>query len=216
VINLYVFPPSPRAFKVLAAAAHLGLEYNLRFVDITKGEHRTPEFAALNPNRKMPVLEEEGFVLWESNAILQYLAAKKPESGMLPTDARGRADIARWMCWDLAHWDPACALLIFEQLVKKLLNLGDPDPKEIAKGHERFQTFAPVLDGHLKDRKYVMGDRLTVADFSIGAPLNLASRADIPLDHYAHIRRWYAALTELPAWRKTLQVAYAPREGKAA
>jgi glutathione S-transferase len=155
-------------------------------------------------------------VLWESNAILQYLAAKKPESGMLPTDARGRADIARWLCWDLAHWDPACATLIFEHLVKKLLNLGGPDPKEVAKGHERFQTFAPVLDGHLEDRKYVMGDQLTVADFSIGAPLNLASRADIPLDRYAHIKRWYATLTELPAWRKTLQMAYAPREGKAA
>ena len=130
MINLYVFPASPRAFKVLAAATHLGLEHNVRLVDLSKGEHRTPEFAALNPNKKMPVLEEDGFVLWESNAILQYLAAKKPESGLLPTDARGRADVTRWQFWDMAHWDPACAILIFETLVKKLLAIGEPPPDD--------------------------------------------------------------------------------------
>jgi glutathione S-transferase len=157
-------------------------------------------------------------VLWESNAILQYLAAKKPESGLLPTEARARADVARWVCWDLANWDPACATLIFEHLVKKLLNIGEPDPKEIARGHERFQTVAQVLDAQLKDRKYITGDKLTIADIAIGAPLNLAPRADIPLERYANIKRWYAALCELPAWRKTLEMAYAqrPGEGKAA
>ncbi|HSC06965.1 MAG TPA: glutathione S-transferase family protein [Steroidobacteraceae bacterium] len=216
MINLYVFPPSPRAFKVLAAATHLGLEHNVRLVDLPKGEHRTPEFTALNPNRKMPVLEEDGFVLWESNAILQYLAAKKPESGLLPTDARGRADVTRWQFWDMAHWDPACAILIFESLVKKLLAIGEPDPKEIAKGQERFKTVAEVLDAQLKDRQYVTGDALTVADISIGAPLNLARPAGIPFDQYPNIRRWHATLAELPAWRKTLELSLPPRPRVAA
>lgn len=216
MINLYVFPPSPRAFKVLAAATHLGLEHNVRLVDLTKGEHRTPEFTALNPNRKMPVLEEDGFVLWESNAILQYLAAKKPESGLLPTDARGRADVTRWQFWDMAHWDPACAILIFETLVKKLLAIGEPDPKEIAKGQERFKAVAQVLDAQLKDRQYVTGDALTVADISIGAPLNLARPAGIPFDQYPNIRRWHATLAELPAWRKTLELSLPPRTRVAA
>jgi glutathione S-transferase len=216
MINLYVFPPSPRAFKVLAAAAHLGLEYNLRLVDLTKGEQDTPEFLALNPNGRMPVLEEDGFVLWESNAILQYLAAKKPESGLLPTDARGRADVTRWQFWDLAHWDPACAILIFENLVKKLLAIGEPDPQELAKGQERFKAVAEVLDGQLEDRPYIAGDRLTVADISIGAPLNLARPAGIPFDQYPNIRRWYATLAELPAWRKTLELSQPPRPQAAA
>ena len=211
MINLYVFPPSPRAFKVLATAAHLGLEHTVRFVDLTKGEQDTPEFAALNPNRRMPVLEEDGFVLWESNAILQYLAAKKPESGLLPTDARGRADVTRWQCWDLAHWDPACAILIFENLVKKLLAMGEPDPKEIARGHERFQAVAEVLDGQLKERRFITGNSPTVADFSIGAPLNLARPAGIPLDEYPQIKRWHATLSELPAWRKVLETSHPPR-----
>ena len=204
MLNLYIFPPSPRAFKVIALANHLGLDYNKRIVDLSKGEQRTPEFTALNPNQRMPVMEEDGFVLWESNAILQYLADKKPESGLLPSDTRGRADITRWQCWDLANWDPACAIMIFERLVKKLLKIGEPDPSELAKGEERFHRAAAVLDAHLKGRTYVSGDRLTVADFSLGAPLNVAVPAQIPLANYAQIKRWHAGLMELPAWRQSI------------
>ena len=206
MLNLYVFPPSPRAFKVIALAAHLGIDYEKRIVDLTKGEQRRPEFAKLNPNQRMPVLEEDGFVLWESNAILQYLADKKPASGLLPADPRGRADVTRWQCWDLANWDPACAIMIFERLVKKLLHIGDPDPVEIARGEERFHRVAAVLDAHLKGRNYITGDKLTVADFSIGAPLNLAAPAQLPVSGYAEIRRWHANLSELPAWRQSIAI----------
>jgi glutathione S-transferase len=206
MLNLYVFPPSPRAFKVIALAAHLGIDYEKRIVDLTKGEQRRPEFTALNPNQRMPVLEEDGFVLWESNAILQYLADKKPASGLLPTDTRGRADVTRWQCWDLANWDPACAIMIFERLVKKLLHIGEPDLAEIAKGEERFHRAAGILDAHLKGRKYIAGDKLTVADFSIGAPLNLTAPAQLPVSGYAEIRRWHADLLELPAWRQSIAV----------
>jgi glutathione S-transferase len=150
------------------------------------------------------VLEEDGFVLWESNAILQYLAAKKPASGLLPADPRARADVARWQCWDLTTWDPACATMIFERLVKKLLNIGEPDPAELAKGEERFHRVAAVLDAHLKGRKYIAGDQLTVADFSLGAPLNLAAPAQFPVSKYTEIKRWHQSLFELPAWRESL------------
>jgi glutathione S-transferase len=204
MMNLHVFPPSPRAFKVMAVAAQLDLDCRIRIVDLTKGEQNSPEFAALNPNKRMPVLEDDGFVLWESNAIMQYLAAKKPESGLLPSDARGRADVTRWQCWDLAHWDPACAMLIYERLVKKLFGLGEPDLAEIAKGEERFHRCADVLDRHLKGRRFVSGDALTVADFSIGAPLNVAQPAQIPFERYGEIVRWFATLSELPAWRKSV------------
>src|SRR5438477_7164613 len=118
-MKLHVAPPSPRAFKVLAVARYLGLDFELCPVDLLHGEQQKPEFVALNPNRKMPVLEEDGFVLWESNAILQYLAAKKPASGLWPTDPRKQADVSRWQFWQTAHWGPACSVLIFERFVKK-------------------------------------------------------------------------------------------------
>ena len=73
-MKLYVTPPSPRAFKVVAVLHHLGLPAEMVYVDLLNGQHMRPDFAALNPNRKMPVLDDDGFLLWESNAIMQYLA----------------------------------------------------------------------------------------------------------------------------------------------
>jgi len=106
-IKLHVFPLSPRAFKVMWAANHLGIVFEPVPVDFSKGAHRTPDFVGLNPNMRMPVLEDDGYVLWESNAILQYLAALKPDSGLLPNDTKARMQIVKWQFWDSAHWDPA-------------------------------------------------------------------------------------------------------------
>jgi glutathione S-transferase len=144
-------------------------------------------------------------VLWEANAIAQYLAAKKPETGLFPRDERSRLDVTRWQFWDLAHWDPVCAVLIFENIVKSVvLKLGEPDASALAKGTESFHRVAKVLDGQLKGKQFVTGALLTVADFSLGAPLNLADKAGFPLDSYAEIKRWHATLRGLPAWQKTL------------
>ena len=204
-IELHVFPPSPRAFKVMAAANHLGIDHKLNFVDLRKGDQKAPAYVALNPNMRMPTLTDGDFVLWESNAILQYLAGMKPESGLLPRDERARLDVIRWQFWDLAHWDPACAIFAFEYVVKPVvLKMGEPDMAALAKGAEAFHRAARVLDGQLKGRRYVTGEALTVADFSLGAGMNLAEMANYPLEPYGEIRRWFTGLSALPAWQKTL------------
>jgi glutathione S-transferase len=209
-LKIHAFPASPRAFKVLSFANHIGVPYELAFCDFTKGAQKTPEFTALNPNQRMPVLEEDGWSLWESNAILQYLASKKPELNLLPKDERGRADVNRWMFWESAHWDPACVILVFERVVKPLFGRGAPDPAEIEKGIERFHKCAAVLDGHLKGRKFLCGD-LSVADFSVGAAMIMAEAASFPLEPYGEIRRWSAALAALPGWREALSLAELPK-----
>lgn len=203
-MRLYVFPPSPRATKVIALAHHLGLDCELRLVHLFKGEQATPEFAALNPNKRMPVLEDDGFVLWESNAILHYLASKKPESGLWPADVKGQADVLRWLSWEAAHWMPACAPMAFERVVKKLAGLGDPNLDEVAKGEKQFHQFAEVLNGHLKGRRWLLGNDLTIADFAVGAPMTLAEAAQYPLATYPEITRWYGGLAALPAWKKAI------------
>src|ERR1700746_79864 len=103
-IELYAFPPSPRAVKGLAVANHLGLDYEIRFVDLRKGDQKAPQYAALNPNMRMPTLKEGDYVLWESSAIAQYLAAKKPDSGPLPQDERRRLHVLRWQCRGAREW----------------------------------------------------------------------------------------------------------------
>jgi glutathione S-transferase len=215
-IELYVFPPSPRAFKVLAVANHLEIPYTTHLVDLGKGDQRTPSYATLNPNMRMPTLKDGDFVLWEANAILQYLALQKPESGLLPTDERDRVNVTRWQFWDLAHWDSACAILIFENIVKPfLLGIDQPDPAALGRGEEAFHRAAKVLNGQLRDRQYVTGVTLTVADFSLGAALNHSDAAHLPVGDYAEIRRWYAGLLDLPAWQRTLDQTKRPVPARA-
>jgi glutathione S-transferase len=216
-IELYLFPPSPRSFKVLAVANHLGIEYTLRFVDLRTGAQKTPQYAALNPNMRAPALKDGDFVLWESNAIAQYLAAKRPESGLWPAEERARSDIARWQFWETAHWDPACAVFIFERVAKPaVLGITEVDSNAIAKGIEPFHAAARVLDAQLRGRKFVTGETLTLADYSVGAVLNLAELAQLPLEPYREIKRWFAALSALPAWQRTRAQATMPAAAAAA
>ncbi|MHB1207409.1 MAG: glutathione S-transferase family protein [Rhodospirillaceae bacterium] len=203
-IELYVFPPSPRAFKVLVVANHLMIDFTTRFVNLVAGDHQQPTYAALNPNMRMPTLTDGDFTLWESNAICQYLATMRPDSGLMPPDPRGNADVARWMFWESAHWDSACAAYIFQHLVKPLLGMGAPAPAALTAAEAPFQRAAKVLDGHLRGKDFIAGGRLSLADFSVGAMLITAEAAKYPLEPYAEIKRWYAGISALPAWRKTM------------
>src|SRR5262249_21731615 len=113
-MKLYGFPPSPNTWKARAVAAHLGIPLELELVDLTKP--RTPAYLALNPTGRTPTLVDGDFVLWESTAIMQYIASQKPNS-LWPDDARTRADIMRWQSWQIAHWGKeALEPLIFQRL----------------------------------------------------------------------------------------------------
>ncbi len=103
-MKLYMFPTA-RALGIVALKNYLGLDCEMQSIDLGRGDQLTPRYVALNPNRKMPTLDDDGFVLWESNAILFYMAAKHPNSGLWPADLQGQADVLRWLAWQGAHWD---------------------------------------------------------------------------------------------------------------
>jgi glutathione S-transferase len=204
-LKLYVLPPSPRAFKVIALKNHLGIDCELHIVDLGKGDQLTPEYIAMNPNKKMPVLEDEGYVLWESNAILLYLASKKPHSGLWPLGTKSQADVLRWLAWESAHWDAeSCGMVGYEMVSKGVLGLGSADHAFIVRGEENFARFAAVLNDSLKERKWLAGDALTIADFSIGAWIPVAEQLQLPVAKYQEIGRWYEGLASLPAWRASM------------
>ena len=201
-MKAYVFPPSPNARTVMAVAAHLDLPIEFQIVDLTKGETRSPEFLKLNPNGKMPVLVDGDFVLWESNAIMQYLASQKPNN-LWPEGAQRRADIARWQCWQLAEWMPACSTLLWENFVKALMQQGAPDSEIVARGDADFHRTASILNEHLAQHEYLAGSDVTLADLAIAAPLEFVVAAHMPWAAYEHLQRWYARIDALPAWQKT-------------
>jgi len=205
-MKLYGFPPSPNTWKVRAVAAHLGLPLEIELVDLTKGQQRTSEYLALNPTGRTPVLVDGDFTLWESNAIMQYLASRTANA-LWPNDARVRADIMRWQSWQLAHWSKeGCEPLIFERLVKSVLHLGPPDPAVVAKGSEAFNREARVLDAHLARHACLIGATVTLADFSVAAPLFYVKEAELPVGGYPHVQEWFARVSALPAWRETAPV----------
>ena len=204
-MKLYVLPPSPRALKVIALKNYLQLDCEMHLVDLSKGDQLTPEYIAMNLNKKIPVLEDDGFVLWESNAILFYLASKKPESGLWPSEVKRQADVLRWLAWESAHWDSeACGAVGYEKVSKTVLGLGRAEPVFIARGEQNFNRFASVLNESLRGRKWLTGKNLTIADFSVGVWVPSAQRLDLPIGRYTEIMRWYGGLASLPAWQASL------------
>ena len=202
-MKLYGFPASPNTWKVRALASQLKIPLDFEFVDLTKGAQFAPAYLALNPTGRTPTLVDGDFVLWESNAILQYLASKTT-TALWPNDARSRADITRWQCWELAHWGAqACGPLTFENLVKKFVNLGAPDQTAVAKATEAFNKEAKMLDAHLAKHKYLVGDALTIADFTVAAPPFHAQGAGMPVAPYARVQGWFAQVSALPCWGET-------------
>jgi glutathione S-transferase len=209
-IKLHVFPLSPRAFKVLFAANQLAIPYEMVLVNFAKQDQKTPGFTALNPNQRMPVLEDDGFILWESNAIVQYLAELKPQSGVLPADLKSRMTAVKWQFWESAHFDPACAIFMFERVVKPLFGRGEASESEIKRGEELLSRLCPILDAALQKTRYVAGDALTIADISLGADLVAADQARMPIETYRGIQRWRAELAALDGWKKAVALMRPP------
>ncbi|MDD5274028.1 MAG: glutathione S-transferase family protein [Methylovulum sp.] len=202
-MKLYHFPISPNSRRVIAVLHHLGLDCQLQAVDLLKGEHLQADFLQLNPNHMIPTLVDGDFVLWESNAIMQYLCSKVPDNSLLPADPKVHADITRWQFWQVGHFGRACGVFIFENILKGALKLGEPDAAELAKATDNFHRFAKVLEEHLTGRDWLVGDTLTLADFSVASLLELTALAKYPLEGYPEIARWYSAIEQIPAWQSS-------------
>jgi len=195
-------PLSGSSRRVLLVAAHLGIPFEQVVVDLAKGEQRGQAHRALNPNARVPVLEDDGLVLWESRAIMVYLTDKVSKQTLMPAEARGRAEVNRWLFWCAAHMGPANTILVQENVVKSIRGQ-KPDPVELARGEALFALYAPVLDAQLAGRSWVTLDRLTLADFSIAASFALAGPARFPMASYANLRAWLERVQELDAWKRT-------------
>jgi glutathione S-transferase len=202
-MRLYYSPLSGNSRRARIAALLLHTDLELVLVDLPKGEQHQPPHRQRNPNGRVPVLEDDGFLIWESRAIMQYLCDKTPVQSLYPTDARARADVNRWLFWDAAHFAQGVAVLTFERLIKRMSGRGEPDPAEIKRGDGLVAQFFPVLEGQLAGKTWVTQDRMTLADVSLGTTLALARLVGIDLEPYSNIRAWHGRIRELDAWRAT-------------
>jgi glutathione S-transferase len=186
--------------KTCAAARYMQAPVEFVHVDLARGEHQRPDFLALNPNGKVPVLQHASGTLWESNAIMCHLS-DLTGAGLWPHDAR-QIEVLRWLSWDMAHFTRHGGTLYFEYLIKPALGLGAPDTAAVRSATAFFETSAQVLDAHLRTRSFLVGETLSVADFAVAVALPYAEHARIPLQEFPAIRRWHERMNELAAWRE--------------
>jgi glutathione S-transferase len=194
---------SPNVRRVRLVAKHLGLDVEEKTVDFAKGEHKSPDYLALNANGAVPTFVDGDLVLTESRAIMQYLASKKPESGLLPKDEAQRADVTRWQFWDSSHFSPTLGTIAFEKVVKPMLGMGDPSQAKIDEALAGFRRFGAVLNKRLEGRTWIVGDAITVADFTIAGSLMYAKQGDVPVSEFPNVASWFGRMTELDAWKKS-------------
>ncbi len=188
--------------KACAVAKHLNAPVEFVRVELLKGEHKQPAYLAKNPNGRVPALEVSGdLTIWEADAIMVYLA-RFAGSDLMPDDDR-QVEVMRWLSWGTQHFTRHTGQHYFEYIIKPWAKgaFGAPNPDAAAEATKLLRPNAAILNEHLASRKYLLGDRLTIADFSVAVTLPYAKKAQIPLGDFPHIVRWHDRLMELPAWR---------------
>lgn len=177
---LHTFPITPNNRKVVAFVKHFDLPVEIHQVNFAKKETSTDEFLALNPMGKVPVLVDGDFSLWESNAILSYLARKFPQTHSLPEDVRGRADVDRWLHWQSCHLMPLMGRF----------KTGDETDMTV------IDPLFDVLELQLKDREFIVGD-LSIADFAIAAYLMTSLGNKFDYSGHPRLSEWRDLVSQL-------------------
>lgn len=206
--TLYSMQSSGNSYKVRMLLARLKQPYRLVELDLFKGETKTPEFLAKNPEGRIPVLElSDGRFLAESNAILVYLAEDTP---YLPADKLDRAEVLRWMFFEQHSHEPAIATARFWlHLVKGGRELRK---HEIDQWMERGYEALSLMEKHLARHRYFVGDRTSVADIALYAHTHVAQEGDYDLSDFPHVIDWLARIAAEPGH---LKMSDRPKEAAA-
>ncbi|MEA5449081.1 glutathione S-transferase family protein [Leptolyngbya sp. CCNP1308] len=192
--RLYDYPPSGNGYKVRLLLSHLGLPFEYVALDILKGETRTAEFLAKNPNGRIPLLElEPGSYLAESNAILFYLAQSTP---FWPTAPLSQAEVMRWLFFEQYSHEPNIATPRFW-----LCHLDELNAYQQAalpyKQEQGYQALA-VMEQHLGQHAFLVDESYTIADMALYAYTHVAHEGGFELDRFPAVRRWLAQIAAQP------------------
>ena len=185
--------------KVVWCCDELGIPYERTDVGGAFGGNNTPEYLAMNPNGLVPVIDEDGFILYESNAIVRYLAARHGAGTLWPEDLRARADADRWMEWQSTGFTPAM-WGAFWQLVRT-----PPEKRDAAlveSSRAKTERLAGILDAHLRGRRYLAGDAFSPADIVVGCAAHRWLNMPVARESRPELARWYASLKSRPGSRQ--------------
>jgi glutathione S-transferase len=198
-MHLYTSPISPAGKRASICAIETGAPVDVKLINFQKGEQLAPEYVARNPMGKVPTLTDGDFTLWESPAILCYLA-QKGDSALWPRELQPQTDMLRWMFFCASHIDPYFTTFVVERFIKA--RMGQPeDSALIADAQRSLARFVPVLEAQLGKTQYVTGS-FGLADIALGCTLELAPLVRFDLSAYPNVRAWLARLQQRDSWRK--------------
>jgi glutathione S-transferase len=202
--------------KVRFALEELGLGVDEVFVDLLQGEQKSPEFTAVNPMQKVPALEDDGFLLWESNAILAYLGER--EERLWPKDVKQRADALRWMFFETRYLADAVGPLWFFECAapSRGLPVGEKLPdgtllaERIAKARLDLEHPLSVASDHFARHRWILGDEFSLADCSLGTTLAALASSRFDLTSYPGVVAYVDRVRERHAWETVDRLAPHP------
>jgi glutathione S-transferase/GST-like protein len=204
MLTLYT-AATPNGHKISIALEELELPYELRVLELSKNTQKQPEFLAINPNGRIPAIvdhDAEDFAVFESGAILVYLAEKTGK--LLPSDAKGRSRVLQWLMFQMAGVGPMMgqANVFFRYF-----------PEKIQPAIDRYQgevrRLFGVLDGHLATHEF-LADDYSIADIATFPWVRTWRWSGVPIDDFAHLRRWLAAIRARPAVQRGLEQPPSP------
>jgi glutathione S-transferase len=201
-LNIYGVARS-RAFRTLWMAGELGLDYEHVKVDFATGETRTPAHLALNPNGHVPVIDDDGFILWESMAINLYLAKKYGAGRLYPTRLEDEARAWQWSFWGMTEIERPVLTALFNRAI---LPEDKRDPAAADAAEKSLAAPLKVLDGGLGPTLYLLGDHFTVADLNVASILAWARPAQIDMSPFPKVAEWLKNCAERPAARAARQM----------
>lgn len=208
-MKLFSNPFSSNHRRVALVIVELGVEVEQVFVDMSKGAHKAPEFLAINPNGQVPAFTDGDLTLFESNAIATYLcdvarAQGNPAAERLwPSAPKARAEVMKWVCWQLAKLDSSAGPIGYEGFVKPVFMKAEPDAARLARGVEQFRKHAAILEAALEGKRWLAGEGPTLADYGLAVCLQTWPMAPYPLEDFPNVKAWTERVRALPAWAAT-------------
>ncbi|MBT8135735.1 MAG: glutathione S-transferase family protein [Gammaproteobacteria bacterium] len=194
--RLYDYLPSGNSYKPRLLLSLLGIEYERIDVDIMKGETRTPEFLLKNPNGRIPALQlENGEVLWESNAILYYLA--RHGTPYMPTDPLPAAQVMQWMFFEQYSHEPFIAVARF---ILMHTDVDSPRRAEMEQKMTGGYAALDVMEQHLASNSYFVDDTMSIADIALYAYTHVADEGGFDLSGYPAVNSWLARIAATPGY----------------
>lgn len=190
--------------KVMWCVAELGLAHERIEAGGAFGKTDSPEYAAMNPNRLVPVIDDSGFVVWESNACVRYLAGLYGRGGLAPASAQDFARADQWMDWAISTLYADVIGGLFVPFVR--VTAAERDMKAVEAAAKRAGDKLAILDAQLSAKPFVIGDRLTIADIAVGSQMYRYFTMPIARPSLPNVEAWYQRLVARPAYKDHVMI----------